>query len=66
MSKIRKCPKCKGEMELGNNLTPASIHYVGEVKLRKIGDWVGDKIVPFFCKKCGYIELYKEMPETKK
>lgn len=26
----------------------------------KEGDLAGDKIVPFYCEKCGYIELYDQ------
>ena len=58
--KVKRCPKCGGEMELGRDLTPPSIHIVGSVRFRKNGDSVGDKITPFYCIKCGYIELYRE------
>jgi ribosomal protein S27AE len=30
------------------------------VSLAKKGDLVGDRIVPFYCGNCGYIEFYKE------
>ena len=26
----------------------------------KFGDLRGDKVIPFYCKNCGYIELYNE------
>lgn len=26
----------------------------------KKGDFIGDKIVPIYCKNCGYIELFNE------
>ena len=52
----KKCPKCGGEMEKGRRL----VSYYG-VTFAKKGDWFGDKIIPFYCKNCGYIELYKEM-----
>ncbi len=29
-------------------------------RLVKIGDHWGDNIIPFYCEKCGYIELYNE------
>jgi predicted nucleic-acid-binding Zn-ribbon protein len=32
----------------------------GSVRLVKTGDLPGDKVVPFYCKNCGYIELYNE------
>jgi predicted nucleic-acid-binding Zn-ribbon protein len=55
-SEIKKCPKCGGEMERGRRL----VSYVG-VTFAKKGDWFGDSIIPFYCKNCGYIELYKKM-----
>ncbi len=27
-------------------------------RLIKLGDALGDRVVPFYCKNCGYIELY--------
>jgi len=65
MSEIKKCSKCGEEMEKGKDLRPDSIHYVGSVHFRKTDDWIGDVIVPFCCKKCGYIELYKKSGERK-
>jgi hypothetical protein len=35
------------------------------VTLRKKDDWIGDKIVPYYCTACGFVELYKEMKEKK-
>jgi len=32
----------------------------GAVRLVKFGDVRGDKVIPFYCKNCGYIELYNE------
>jgi len=57
---VKKCPKCSGEMEKGRKL----FAYYG-VTFAKKGDWFGDKIIPYYCKKCGFIELYKEMKEDK-
>ncbi len=53
MSEPKKCPKCGGEMVEGKDL--------GEAALRKKGDWIGDRIIPFYCTNCGFIELYKEL-----
>ncbi len=62
----KKCPKCGGEMDRGKDLRPDSLHYVGSVHFLKTDDQIGDKIFPFYCKSCGYIELYKERSwETK-
>jgi len=33
---------------------------VGAVRLVKFGDMAGDKVIPFYCRNCGYIELYNE------
>jgi len=60
MSEVKKCPKCGGEIEGGRSLIATHAHF-WEVLLSKKGDWYGDKVIPFFCKNCGYIELYKEM-----
>jgi hypothetical protein len=32
------------------------------VSLAKKGDILGDRIIPFYCKDCGYIEFYKSPP----
>jgi len=54
-SEVKKCPKCGGEMVEGKRL----VGYV-RISLAKKGDVFGDNIIPFYCKNCGYIELYKE------
>lgn len=38
-------------------------HPVGGTKIVKKGDFVGDAIIPFYCKNCGYIELYRKIFE---
>jgi len=63
MSEVKKCPKCGGEMEKGDKL-------VGErgllsVRFAKEGDALGDQIIPFYCKNCGFIEIYKGMKGEK-
>lgn len=51
-SEVKRCPKCGGEMEEGERfLFPFVI----------AAEELGDKTILFFCKNCGYIELYKEM-----
>jgi hypothetical protein len=35
MPEVKKCPKCGGEMELGQDLTPFSLHSVGASGLGK-------------------------------
>lgn len=53
---IKTCPKCGGIMEKGRCL-----HSYGGVGFAKKGDLIGDKIIPYYCRACGYIELYKEL-----
>lgn len=74
---VRKCPKCGGIMTPGILSTKEKLHletdlrrrlvrlYIGGWVLRR-GDLYGDKIIPFCCKNCGYIELYKETKEKEK
>ena len=57
-SEVKKCPKRGGEMVEGKRL----VGYV-RISLAKKGDVFGDNIIPFYCKNCGYIELYKEKRE---
>jgi len=41
-----------------------SLGYSGRTALPftilKKGDFIGDRIIPFYCKNCGYIELFSE------
>ncbi|MEM2688838.1 MAG: zinc ribbon domain-containing protein [Candidatus Bathyarchaeia archaeon] len=53
---IKKCPKCGGLMERGSRLVAYAV-----VTFAKKGDIFGDEIIPYYCKSCGYIELYKKM-----
>ena len=56
-SEVMKCPKCGGEMKKGRGLAGG----YGTIRCVKIGDLRGDMTFAFYCKNCGYIELYKEM-----
>jgi len=47
---VKKCPKCGGEMEEGE-------HFIFPFYL--FAESTGDETVLYFCKNCGYIELYK-------
>jgi predicted nucleic-acid-binding Zn-ribbon protein len=49
---IKTCPKCGGMMEKGSRLFS-----YGGVSFAKKGDFVGDRIIPYYCRACGYIEL---------
>jgi predicted RNA-binding Zn-ribbon protein involved in translation (DUF1610 family) len=58
----KNCPKCGGQMEKGSTLGTLAGRPgpLGGTTIVKKGDWVGDKIIPFYCKNCGYIELFIE------
>jgi len=58
VKEVKECPKCGGEVVKGEVRT-----YGGVFSLRKLKDIVGDRIQAFYCRNCGYIELYKEMKE---
>jgi len=55
MPETKMCPKCGNAMTDEDNLAG-----YGPVRLVKYGDVRGDKVIPFYCKNCGYIELYNE------
>jgi len=54
----RTCPKCRGQMIEAHRLV-AHTRLLAGISLAKKGDILGDQIFPFYCKNCGYIELYK-------
>ncbi len=60
MQEGKKCPKCGSKMEEANSLGSTAGHPLGGTTIVKQGDLVGDKIVPFYCKNCGFIELFVE------
>lgn len=63
MNEVKKCPKCKGEMEW---------RHIRGYGFRDLAISVGrfssaeEKVTASVCKRCGYIELYKEMKEDVK
>lgn len=63
MNEAAKCPKCSGEMIEAHRLV-AHTRVLSGVSLAKKGDLLGDRIIPFYCRDCGYIEFYKEMKEA--
>jgi len=64
---VKKCPKCGGEMERAESLYTSLflIDSKAVVLETKESRW-GEKIIPFFCKNCGYMELYKEPKEKRR
>jgi predicted nucleic-acid-binding Zn-ribbon protein len=61
VSEVKKCPKCGGEMVQGEFLKNLPKIIVSP----KNGPWSFDKVIPTYCKKCGFMEIYKEMKEKK-
>ena len=57
MTEAKKCPKCGGDMEKGTMDVLFGMHIIkeGGSKIR-----AGAKVFPYYCKSCGYVELYKE------
>lgn len=60
MSEGRECSKCGGQMFEADRLV-AQTSVPTSISLAKKGDIIGDRIIPFYCGNCGYIEFYKEM-----
>jgi predicted nucleic-acid-binding Zn-ribbon protein len=57
MQESKKCTKCGSQMEKGGSIG----YYSFDVRLLKtLSEFRGDKIIPFYCKNCGYIELFSE------
>ncbi len=59
MSEVKKCPKCNGEMVQGEFLK----NLPKVVVFSKDGRPSFEKVIPTCCKKCGFMEIYKEMKE---
>jgi len=60
MSEVKKCSKCGGEMEKENCRGKPGV-FIKFTKSKSF--WFPghlEEIVAFACKRCGYIELYKE------
>jgi hypothetical protein len=57
---VRVCPKCNGDMVDAFLLKAAKGFGAKEVYIgTERAGGTGDKIVPFYCKNCGFIELYR-------
>lgn len=57
MSDAKKCPKCGGEMiegEFMKNIPKLTI-------LPRKGFGRNERVIPYWCNACGFIEMYKEM-----
>ena len=60
LSEVKACPKCNGRMTEADRLV-AHTRVLASVSLAKKGDIIGDRIIPYYCKDCGYIEFYKKV-----
>ena len=59
MKEVKKCPKCNGEMVQGEflkNLPKVAV-------ISKEGRRRFDRVIPSYCEKCGFMEIYKEIKE---
>jgi len=63
---VKKCSKCGGQMVEASRLVAHAFSLWGAVLpgvgLAKKRDVLGDRIIPFYCEDCGYIEFYKSPP----
>jgi len=59
---VRNYPKCVGETEKSAHITG---YLTIAVRFTKVSDSKGDIIIPYYCKNCGFIELYKEIKGKK-
>jgi hypothetical protein len=51
-------------MEAGRALIAGKSHF-WVLSFSKKGQWYGDKIIPYYCTQCGYIEQYKELEKNR-
>ena len=59
MSEFTTCPKCSGEMVQGEFLKNLpKIVVFSEEGRRSL-----DRVIPKYCGRCGFIEIYKELKE---
>jgi predicted nucleic-acid-binding Zn-ribbon protein len=56
MNEVRKCPRCGGDMARGILSVETGLGWKINWRLRKRK--LGENIVAFRCRQCGYTELY--------
>ena len=61
VSGVKKCPKCGGEMIEGEFMK--NIPKLTALPRKGLGSY--DRVIPAYCKDCGFIEIYKEMKQKK-
>ncbi len=60
MTETKTCPKCRGEMAKGTKDVFGD-HFACTRRTQKKLEKQGvDRIQPYYCKNCGYVEFYKE------
>jgi hypothetical protein len=57
MSEVKKCPECGKDMERETLDVLFGMHIIRKEDSRILA---GDKVFPYYCTSCDYIELYKE------
>ena len=61
MSEVKKCPKCGGKMVEGSEQTLFDAFRCTRPDPKKLKERHGNKIQPYYCKKCGYTEFYRQV-----
>ena len=60
MTGTKTCPKCSGEMAKGTKEVFGDHFACTRRKQKKLEKQGLDRIQPYYCKNCGYVEFYKE------
>jgi predicted nucleic-acid-binding Zn-ribbon protein len=60
-----KCPRCKNAMAEGTKAIFGDVFGCTRRNPEKLEALQLDRIQPYFCTKCGYIEFYKETKQEK-
>ena len=66
MTERKKCPKCGEAMAEGSAETLFDAFGCTRPDPKDLKKRHGNRIQPFYCKGCGYIEIYKETKDQRK
>jgi predicted nucleic-acid-binding Zn-ribbon protein len=58
---VMKCTKCEAEMVKATATVFGDIFGCTRRDLEKLEELNMDKVQPYYCKNCGYMEFYKEV-----
>jgi ribosomal protein S27AE len=62
-SRVKNCPKCGNIMAQANLAFGSAMQFPRpSLRLLTSGDHFGDKVVPYYCQRCSYIELSTKKP----